>query len=56
MTIDEAIKLLYDPIGWAVDDKSGRYEEAVKLGIEALKRVQSQKIFGGADLPGETEK
>ena len=59
MTIDEAIKLLEKDIA-----AMGRFStidcaEALKLGIEALKRIKNERdIQGGLynyELPGETK-
>ena len=59
MTIDEAIKILRDPEPanhiYTVQELS----DAMKLGIEALKRIKNERdIQGGLynyELPGETK-
>jgi hypothetical protein len=59
MTIDEAIKELEDLLRYAEPGNPTEEDEAIQLGIEALKRV---KAFSDMDiiglykpLPGETE-
>ncbi|MBA7581278.1 hypothetical protein ES708_23180 [subsurface metagenome] len=59
MTIDEAIELLG---GYVYEEKPcpvGLFDEATRLGIEALKAVSNYRLCGPLDLfkklPGETE-
>ena len=60
MTIDEAIEALsYIVVDQPYGFRDEPYE-AIRLGIEALKRVKAQRkepfAFAKALLPGETEK
>lgn len=60
MQIDEAIKELQDEICEHPAARDLPYYKALKLGIEALKRVQGQRAWYDTYaldlLPGETEK
>jgi len=59
MIIDEAIKLIQEDIDGNYYEQDSPLEKAVKLGIEALKRIQMNRIwpevYHGGLLPGETE-
>ena len=59
MTIDKAIEILSDSANRGMTTFNQDYKEAQKLGIEALKVVQSNRIYGYPNkipkLPGETE-
>ena len=60
MTIDEAIKFLSsDRIG-EITTVDGKLSEALKLGIEALKKIKDARCPGNyyhlSDLLGETKK
>jgi len=59
MTIDEAIKEIEKAISFAHFTHPSRTEEALKLGIEALKRLQQGRAGGfpyfNLPLPGETK-
>jgi hypothetical protein len=60
MTIDEAIKLLEIELAPFVTLSTHGTKDAIKLGIEALKRIQRQRkdLFTNEIklLPGEAEK
>jgi len=60
MTIDEAIEILDSRKAPPLMHPESQYNDAVKLGIEALKHVQAiREIYGKHypnPLPGETEK
>jgi hypothetical protein len=59
MTLDEAIEVLQDLLGEGPYFRPEKRIEAVKLGIEALKRWKNfrdnSQTFGYSPLPGETE-
>jgi len=59
MTIEEAIKLLQGHAEIILVAKNPKLNTAVKLGIEALKRVLLERKLGtyemNYNLPGETE-
>ena len=58
MTIDEAIKRLQRRIGVELRCNVGHKYDDVKLGIEALKRVKTERtgyeLYSPDLLPGET--
>ena len=60
MKLDEAIEILEQPFPRPVTRRKGTYTEAIKLGIEALKRVRDcRKVIDiplTNLLPGETRK
>jgi hypothetical protein len=60
MTIDEALERLHDLNGSPHMKHMNKSQEAIQLGIEALKRIQSRERIKGMKpvepLPGETEK
>jgi len=59
MIIDEAIRILSTDIDKPIPGKNYLFNEALKLGIEALKQIQKYRpAFDGQHpplLPGETE-
>ena len=59
MNIEKAIEILTYPPAHTFDQLSPDYYEAVKLGIEALKAIQSTRKSPSyrilQPLPGETE-
>lgn len=59
MNLSKAIEILFDLLGEGPQFPPNDRRDAVKLGIEALKRVQrirKDALFdGGVSLPGETE-
>lgn len=59
MTIDKAIKILTNLGNTNPKADTRNYKQALKLGIEALKRVQEHRHYNVASsaikLPGETK-
>ncbi|GAH73493.1 unnamed protein product [marine sediment metagenome] len=59
MTLKEAIKELEEPDWMITEGHTQEYSEAVQLGIEALKRLQRERVLADnpfeVRLPGETE-
>ena len=61
MPIDKAIELLNDLFHLETEDLTANHDNAIKLGIEALKRLQKARQIWVLPallklLPGETEK
>ncbi len=58
MKLEKAIEILEEDKNWDYEGVSEDLENALQLGIEALKRVKSIRIGGKPDkytiLPGET--
>ena len=58
MTIDKAIETLESFGSWFAGDLADRDAQAIKLGIEALKRVKAERTgyesYAPDLLPGET--
>ena len=59
MTLEEAIKILNDMLQACTNLQYTDHPKALKLGIEALKRIKEQRgyaqNFNYLPLPGETE-
>lgn len=59
MTIEKAIEILEDDLNYCVSGLTPDFLDAIKLGVEALKRHQvltKHPYFQGLQpLPGETE-
>jgi len=59
MKVSEAIELLEEALEDANEQETPQYVAALKLGIEALKLVQRERLLGinpvETKLPGETE-
>jgi hypothetical protein len=59
MTCDEAIEDIQRELVYGEGSGTLKWEEALKLGIEALKWVKANRLAGLVDkgelLPGETE-
>ncbi|MBA7570806.1 hypothetical protein ES708_12559 [subsurface metagenome] len=59
MSIDEAIKMLSSDNPVLTPDEVSVFDEAIQLGIEALKRIHEsrtpQSVNPHLTLPGETE-
>lgn len=59
MKIEKAIKILSDSYYKHTILLAGKDDEALKLGIEALKRLKAQRLHGfdlmAGGLPGETK-
>jgi len=59
VTIDEAIKILTDSLEWTPEAHQPDIDNAIKLGIEALKRLQAERRNQASlynyELVGETK-
>ncbi len=59
MTIDKAIGKLQEELNYGEGSHERELEDAIKLGMEALKRLQVDRsnmaFYGQSLLPGETK-